>query len=157
MTELLFHLSSSPTSPVVHLENPARQEWSHILSTIASELGLSSTDRPSFEEWLELVQTHDNLSNNPCAKIIPFLKDEFIRMATGQVVLDVTTSQSISPTLANSTPLSTDQLRKFVAYWRKEQFIIARQPAVQASPYRTNGIWSALGPILRRLFDLTSH
>ena len=42
-----------------------------------------------YDAWLAQVQAAaPDAAANPCVKIVPFLEDEFVRMATGQVVLD---------------------------------------------------------------------
>lgn len=120
MTELLFNASASG---VLHMENPSRQPWSSILAVFASELGLSVTEPLPFDEWLAKVKAVPDAAANPCVKIIPFLEEEFIRMATGEVVLGTSDAQKISPTLRASGPLTEEHLTQYAQYWKQEKFL----------------------------------
>lgn len=100
-----------------------RQPWSDVLTAVASAIGVSLEDRPTFAAWLVMVRMNAESSGNPCVKIIPFLEEEFVRMATGRVVLDTTRARSASTTLASSRALSQEHLLKFVEYWKTEKFI----------------------------------
>ena len=118
MTELLL---SEGTAPVYHLENPARQPSAGAIQILSSALGVSKT--VPFDEWLQRVQAKPDAAVNPCVKIIPFLEDEFIRMATGKVILDTAVSTKFSSTLKASQPLTESDLQRYVAYWRSEGFL----------------------------------
>lgn len=119
MTELLFN---APSSRVLHMENPARQSWSDILAVLSSSLSIS-TSLP-YGEWLEKVKSNPDAKTNPCVKIMPFLEEEFIRMATGVVVLDTKEAEKLSPTLESSQPVGEELVRKYVEFWRKEEFLV---------------------------------
>ena len=118
VSEVLFS-SSVASTPVIHLENPVRQSWTHILTTFSSRLGLPSTpqDRIPFTEWLKLVEMHGRPEENPSVKILPFLREEFLRMATGQVVLDTTEAREVSRTLAGCGEVGDEVLVKYADYW----------------------------------------
>lgn len=124
MSEFLFS-TDLPCSSAIHLENPVRKSWSHILTTFASRLGLSSasSERVSFSDWLKLVENYGRPEENPCVKIVPFLEEEFLRMATGQVVLDTTMATTISKTLADSKEAEEETLIKYVDYWKEQRFV----------------------------------
>ncbi|KAI0090839.1 hypothetical protein BDY19DRAFT_740627 [Irpex rosettiformis] len=129
MSEFLF-ASETPSTPVLHLENPVRQSWSRILDVLSSRLALPSSssspiattaeepERIPFTEWLQLVEKYSHPSENPCVKIIPFLEEEFIRMSTGHVVLDMTASREVSRTLNGLREVTDDVLVRYVDYWR---------------------------------------
>lgn len=119
MTELLFN---APSSRVLHMENPARQSWSNILSVLSSSLSIS-TSLP-YDQWLEKVKSNPDAKTNPCVKIVPFLQEEFIRMATGVVVLDTKEAEKLSPTLETSQPVGEELVRKYVEFWRKEELLV---------------------------------
>ena len=114
VSEVLFS-SSVPSTPVIHLENPVRQSWTHILTTFSSRLGLQ--ERIPFSEWLKLVEIHGRPEENPSVKILPFLREEFLRMATGQVVLDTTEARKVSRTLARCGEVGDEVLVKYADYW----------------------------------------
>lgn len=120
MSELLFQ---STTSGTLHMESPARQPWAEILRVIASALGLSTSQSLPYAEWLQKVQANPDAAANPCMKIVPFLEDEFIRMATGAVILDTAKACKVSPTLKASAPLSEAHLMAYVEYWKREKFL----------------------------------
>ena len=64
-----------------------------------------------YDAWLAQVQAAPlDAAANPCVKIVPFLEDEFVRMATGQVVLDTAVAQRLSPALRESGPLEEEHL-----------------------------------------------
>ncbi|OBZ75494.1 L-aminoadipate-semialdehyde dehydrogenase [Grifola frondosa] len=122
MVELLF--APRPVA-VYHLENPARQPWSEALEVLASALGLPAEAMPlPYVEWLACVRADTNTVRNPVGKIVPFLEDEFVRMAMGVVVLDTVVACVALPMLEGSKPLSEGDLRRYVAFWRKEGFLV---------------------------------
>ncbi|OBZ65860.1 L-aminoadipate-semialdehyde dehydrogenase [Grifola frondosa] len=121
MVELLF---APRPACVYHLENPARQPWSEALEVLAAALGLPAEAAPlPYAEWLARVRADTDTVRNPAGKIVPFLEDEFVRMATGWVVLDTAVARGASPTLEGSKPLSEGDLRRYVAFWRSEGFL----------------------------------
>jgi hypothetical protein len=120
MTELLF---GGATSGVLHMESPSRQSWAGILRVVASKLGLSIQQSLPYAQWLEKVKAVPDAMVNPCVKIIPFLEDEFIRMVTGEVVLDTVLTQRISPALHGLAPLSDENLVQYIEYWKREKFL----------------------------------
>ncbi|KAI0685571.1 hypothetical protein BC835DRAFT_1456089 [Cytidiella melzeri] len=124
ISEFLLSTSSTPLRPILHLENPTRQPWTNILARFASCLGLPTDDeRIPFAEWLKIVRDYGDAEENPCVKITSFLESEFLRMATGDVVLDTTAAKAISHTLAGSCAVPDDILERYVEYWKRERFI----------------------------------
>ena len=119
VTELLFAASASG---VLHMENPRRQPWAAILSVFARTLGVAGS--LPYDAWLAQVQAAPlDAAANPCVKIVPFLEDEFVRMATGQVVLDTAVAQRLSPALRASGPLEEEHLVRYAEYWKQEGFL----------------------------------
>ena len=104
------------------MENPARQAWIDILSVLASSLSISSS--LPYDQWLEKVKSNPDAKTNPCVKIVPFLEEEFVRMATGVVVLDTKEAEKVSPTLASSKPVSEELVRKYVEFWTQQGFLV---------------------------------
>ncbi|KAF7789287.1 hypothetical protein EIP86_000228 [Pleurotus ostreatoroseus] len=127
--------------PILHLENPCRQSWAGITQALSTLLGLPREARVGFTEWLSLVKTFQAcpaLSNgdqhgsheaaasekaNPAVKLIPFLEGSFMRLATGEVVLDTLVAQGLSSTLKNCGPVSDKLLAHYVEYWRATGFL----------------------------------
>ncbi|KAH8704876.1 hypothetical protein BGW36DRAFT_421463 [Talaromyces proteolyticus] len=118
-------LSDVGPSPIYHIENPARQSWSEIISLFAELLNIPRTSIIPFKEWVEKVQEYPASGNpeNPAKKILEFFDDHFMRMACGGLVLDTTMSRAHSQTLANAKPISVDLVQKYVEYWKKTGFL----------------------------------
>ncbi len=128
--------------PVVHLENPRRQLWLGLTQALGAALSLPREARVGFTEWLSLVKAfqarpgsnpgdrndgHEAsgaaTDENPAGKLIPFLEDSFIRLATGDVILDTTIAQSMSDTLRACGVVSDQLLERYVEHWRAGGFI----------------------------------
>ncbi|PSR74015.1 hypothetical protein PHLCEN_2v10199 [Hermanssonia centrifuga] len=121
MREILF--ARTPSRPILHLENPSRQPWSEILETIGAVLDIPRQRSVPFSDWLLRVKAVPDAVANPCVKILPFLEDEFLRMATGKVVLDMKVATSISSTMRGSAAITEEQLRSYVNNWKTENFL----------------------------------
>lgn len=129
IAELLF---SSGFQPIYHMENPSRQSWRDVLENLASIL--NSNNQPQlcqplpiipFATWLSRVQELGNdQEHNYALKVMPFLEHDFIRTASGVVVLGMTNAKLDSPTLVNSTALDRKHLEEYCDYWRKQGFLI---------------------------------
>ncbi|KAL0568294.1 hypothetical protein V5O48_013694 [Marasmius crinis-equi] len=113
--------------PFYHLENPSRQPWGQVLENLSSLL--SDSEEPPlplipFPEWVERAhRLSDDPSTNPVLKIMPFIRHDFLRMATGSVILDTHLSRSDSKTMAKSTPVEQRHLEEYCSYWRSVQFL----------------------------------
>ena len=111
----------STTSDILHLENGARRSWADILKIFARNMDLSSTDTLEWEAWLASVQKLGNqiddsvpqtpVDANPCIKILDFLQQDFLRLGTGGVVLDLAKARSYSRTLRNSQAISDELIQ----------------------------------------------
>lgn len=132
IAELLF---SSGFQPIYHMENPSRQSWRDILENLASILN-SNNDKAQpqhsqplpiipFATWLSRVQELGNdQEHNYALKVMPFLEHDFIRIASGVVILGMTNAKLDSPTLVNSAALDRKHLEEYCDYWRKQGFLI---------------------------------
>ncbi|KIP06549.1 hypothetical protein PHLGIDRAFT_106815 [Phlebiopsis gigantea 11061_1 CR5-6] len=119
MVELL---AANGASRVLHLENPARQPWADILAAVAASLPPLSAALP-YERWLEAVKATRDPGANPCAKIVPFLEEEFLRMAAGAVVLDTREGMRRSETLQTCGILGLEVVKRYVDTWRQRGFL----------------------------------
>jgi hypothetical protein len=123
MVELLF---SDTFRPIYHVENPSRQSWSGVLETFAALLGDSDETLPiiPFQDWLQAVKQHnDDPEKNPSLKILPFLERDFLRHATGDLILGTAQSRKDSPTLVRSTALDRRHLEEYVQYWMQMEVL----------------------------------
>ncbi|GJE97864.1 acetyl-CoA synthetase-like protein [Phanerochaete sordida] len=119
LSELLF--AGAPPG-TLHVENPARQPWPALLDALAGALGLPA-ERLPYADWLRRVREHGDARANPCAKIVPFLNDEFVRMAAGQVVLDTSGARALSRTLDESAAVGEELVKAYVEGWKRENFL----------------------------------
>lgn len=125
IAELLF---SSGFQPMYHMENPSRQSWQGILENLASILTSNSNQAPlpiiPFETWLERVRELGNdQQHNYALKVMPFLEHDFIRMASGAVILRTSNAKLDSPTMVTSTALDRKHLEEYCDYWRRQGFL----------------------------------
>lgn len=121
MVELL--LQPAVVELVYHLENPVRQPWADVLALLSHALRLTpaGTGEPTvipFGEWLDRVRAIDDAERNPAGRLVKFLEEEFVSMASGAVVLDTTKSRKASRTLAASGGIEKRHVDLYVKYWR---------------------------------------
>jgi len=119
MTELLF---SKGFKPFYHMENPSRQSWSSIISTIASILGGETGPLPSIplSEWLDRVRKlGDDPARNAAYKILTFLEKHFQSMSDGTVILRTALSRLDSLSMVKSTAVDRKHLEEYLSYWQK--------------------------------------
>ncbi|KAI0036586.1 hypothetical protein K488DRAFT_40891 [Vararia minispora EC-137] len=102
---------------VYHVENPSRQTWAGVLDDFALLLG--DLPRVPYPEWLARAKAlGDDPAYNASAKIIDFLENDFVRLASGTVILDTTAARLASPTMARSCALDRGHLAEYIAYWK---------------------------------------
>ncbi|OTA99693.1 hypothetical protein M426DRAFT_16227 [Hypoxylon sp. CI-4A] len=113
--------------PIYHIENPVRQPWSHMISTLADALDVP--DVVPFDEWVRRVRewpvASDNGADgaNPAYLLSDFLDDNFIRMSCGGLLMGTANAREHSPTLAKVGPVDDDMVRLFVRKWREMGFL----------------------------------
>ena len=111
-------LFSKGFKPFYHMENPSRQSWSGLLENLAAVLGGAAL--VPFDEWMSRVRAlGDDPARNPAFKVINFLEHDFVRMASGPVILQTSVAKSDSPTMVHSTSVDKKHLEEYVAYWKK--------------------------------------
>ena len=116
-------LAKTSLPHVLHVENPQRRPWQDILHAVVSSVRASEMDWVQFSEWLHLVQAQSDPVVNPASKIIEFLENSFIRLATGTVVLDTTVARSVSPTLRTLGGMSDEEISEYIQYWKRTRFL----------------------------------
>ena len=126
ITELLF---SSGFRPMYHMENPSRQSWRGILGSLSTILSSSNDNTPlpiiPFETWLSRAQDLGNdQEHNFAQKVMGFLEHDFIRMASGAVILRTANAKLDSPTMVKSTALDQKHLEEYCSYWRRQGFLL---------------------------------
>ncbi|KAF4620377.1 hypothetical protein D9613_000452 [Agrocybe pediades] len=125
VSELLF---STGFQPIYHMENPSRQSWQGILDSLSTILG-SPEDGPlptiPFTKWLARVKAFgEDQEQNKALKVMHFLEHDFIRMASGDVILRTANAKLDSPTMVKSTSLDKKHLEEYCDYWRRQGFLL---------------------------------
>lgn len=120
-------LSPRPIDLIYHVENPLRQDWYTVMSTIAEELGFpSSSALINFDEWVvkaegsALVRTSGDSS---VAMLMDFFKHDFERMASGGVILDTFKARQVSLALGNAEIVEREEILNYVRDWRRCGFL----------------------------------
>lgn len=87
MADLL--LSPSPTNLTYHVENPIRQDWTAVMTTIAKELGHPPSCFVEFEERMRLVGQKTSADcDSGTGILMDFLERDFQHVSSGGIVLD---------------------------------------------------------------------
>ncbi|ORY66160.1 uncharacterized protein BCR38DRAFT_511934 [Pseudomassariella vexata] len=103
---------------IYHLENPVRQSWEEVVRLMSSELQIPSSSIIPLERWLDLVASTSG-PDNPAANLINFLRNDFVQMSCGSIVLDTSISWSVCSTMANMGPVGDETVRAYISYWRR--------------------------------------
>ncbi|KAJ5512744.1 NRPS-like enzyme [Penicillium fimorum] len=115
LSEILFH--RDPLQLVYHLENPTRQSWEHTVTLLSKELQIPSSSIVPLDQWLDHIQSAPG-PDNPAASLIQFLKNDFLKMSCGSVILDTISSCSVSQTMVHMDQVGDDYIRAYVNYWK---------------------------------------
>ena len=123
MVELLFVSSSEQF--VFHLENPIRQPWHEVLTTVASELKIAETNFLPYNEWLSrvLAMPDDRIDENPAKKLAGFFANDFEHMAGGEIIMDTGKAREASGCLRGMNAVDTDLVAEYVARWCEAGFL----------------------------------
>ncbi|KAI4123683.1 MAG: hypothetical protein LQ338_005147 [Usnochroma carphineum] len=101
-----------------HVENPVRQSWSHLLDYFRYKLEATFPKVLLFEQWLDnaLIPA----GGDGIAPLEEFLRDDFRRLSSGQLVLDTRNARSASPTLRSHGGIPLDLIDKYLQSWKVE-------------------------------------
>ena len=86
---------------------------------IEHSLGLTPSSRLPFSEWLNELWRLDESPSN----LLHFLKNEFLYMSGGNLVLDTRECQKLSPTLRSIGAIGPKDIELYVAFWRRSGFL----------------------------------
>ncbi len=111
--------------PIYHIDNPIRQPWRKMIPVLADALDIPRVNAIPFKEWVQRVRDSPSLvsEDNPAAKLIDFLDDNFVRMSCGGLLLDTSKAREHSRTLSAVGPVNDDIVRKFVQSWKDMRFL----------------------------------
>lgn len=111
-----------PTAyPVYHIDNPVGQPWKDMSPVLARELAIPAERIVPFRDWVKLVRRsplHAE-TDNPAARLIDFLDQNFERMSCGGLILDTTKVKKHSQTMASLGPVSPEVARRYISAWKK--------------------------------------
>lgn len=124
LADLLLLDPQIPLYPVYHVDNPVRQDWASVLPVLASELGIPRENMVPFREWVRRVRSFPGtLEDNPAARLINFLDNNFIRMSCGGMLLETKKTCEHSTTLRGQGPVSAEVVKKYVDWWKHTGFL----------------------------------
>ncbi|PWY76504.1 NRPS-like enzyme [Aspergillus sclerotioniger CBS 115572] len=123
---VLINLALSEQKPAIvyHLENPVRQSWSDILSSIGTQLDI--VQFLPFEGWLDRI-THipstGKPDQNPVLQLEEFFRQDFVRMACGAVIMATDEARRRSETLRRVDVVPDEVVASYVQSWRKMGYL----------------------------------
>lgn len=123
LQELL--IADNTPYPIYHIDNPVRQPWRKMIPVLADALDIPQANAIPFDEWVQRVRDFPGLvqEDNPAAKLIEFLDDNFERMSCGGLLLQTIRSREHSRHLVSTGPVSDDVARKFIQAWKDMRFL----------------------------------
>nr|AGN71604.1 conidial yellow pigment biosynthesis polyketide synthase [Monascus pilosus] len=118
-------LADNTPYPIYHIDNPVRQPWREMIPILADGLDIPKGNVIPFPEWVQRVRRFPGSVelDNPAAKLIDFLDDNFLRMSCGGLLLDTSKSREHSPTLADVVPVSAEAVHKYIQAWKEMGFL----------------------------------
>lgn len=119
-------LSEVDPFPIVHIDNPVRQNWADMIPVIASALDIPLSQAIPFEEWIHRVRNAPSSvpeADNPAIKLVDFLDHNFLRMSCGGLLLQTDKAKQHSKTLRAVQPVTEEVARKFFQAWKDMRFL----------------------------------
>ncbi|KAI1314091.1 hypothetical protein F5Y03DRAFT_402323 [Xylaria venustula] len=121
---LMVDSADSKMSPVYHIDNPVRQPWSKTLSVLADALGVPAENIAPFDEWVRRVRRFPGSSeDNPAARLVDFLDDNFLRMSCGGLLLETKKSCAHSASMRAVGPVDEETVRLYIRWWKSKGFL----------------------------------
>lgn len=114
--------------PVYHIDNPVGQPWKEMNPVLADALGIPPDGIVPFHpDWINMVRRSPlpAETDNPAARLIDFLDDNFERMSCGGLILDTAKAKEHSATMAAMGPVDGAVARRYVASWKKMGYLHA--------------------------------
>lgn len=118
-------LMAETTSELVyHIDNPSRQPWADMISSLARALGLGADKIVPYQQWLDRVRRfRGSINDNPALQLEDFFVHYFLPMSCGGLVLDTAKTRVHSKTLREIGPVSGDLVGKYIASWKESGFL----------------------------------
>lgn len=111
--------------PVYHIDNPVGQPWKEMNPVLADALGIPADRILPFKHWVDLVRRSPlpAETDNPAARLIDFLDNNFERMSCGGLVLDTAKAKRDSRAMEEVGPVEARTARSYVAQWKQMGFL----------------------------------
>jgi malonyl CoA-acyl carrier protein transacylase/thioester reductase-like protein/ubiquinone/menaquinone biosynthesis C-methylase UbiE/acyl carrier protein len=117
-------MTDAATDLIYHIDNPSRQTWVDMISTLARTLGLEQKDIIPYGQWVNRIRRfRGSTTDNPALQLIEFFEHYFIPMSCGGLILDTSKAGKHSKTLQNQGPISDDVMMKYVDTWKRSGFL----------------------------------
>jgi thioester reductase-like protein len=117
-------MSDTATDFIYHIDNPSRQSWRNMISTLARTIGLGDKNIIPYGQWVNRVRRfRGSTTDNPALQLIDFFDHYFIPMSCGGLILDTTKAREHSKTLQNQSHINEDVIVKYVAMWKRSGFL----------------------------------
>ncbi|KAL9599306.1 MAG: hypothetical protein Q9219_003933 [cf. Caloplaca sp. 3 TL-2023] len=118
--KVIYEISFTDRCPsrYYHVENPVRQPWSQFVDYLQYNFPASLPELLPFKEWLDSAL----ISAGP-GGIVPlegFLREDFQRLSSGELILDTRNALRASPTLRSYGGISLELMDKYVRSWKAE-------------------------------------
>ncbi|KAF2199797.1 acetyl-CoA synthetase-like protein, partial [Delitschia confertaspora ATCC 74209] len=107
------------TSSFYHLENPVRQPWKDLLTTLCAELNLGTSHKLStipFNEWMKIAKSKTDL----VAPLEEFFREDFLTLSSGKIVLGTEYARSVSRVLGSVGGIGEGVVRKYIRSWKDQ-------------------------------------
>ena len=103
---------------VYHVESPFRQRWAEAVDCWKLQSGCCTEAIP-FDQWLDqaCLESYENTDFESLRSLEMFLRDDFIRMATGAVSMQVSSTLEASQTLRRISKIDRRMLEIFGDSW----------------------------------------
>ena len=123
MKDIAF--SGPGVSNIFHVENPIRQSWRDVLSTLAPAIGLSPDAQVPYPEWVERIRAvpDDRIADCPAKKLLAFFEGDFEHMSGGDVIMDTAETRRVSKTLRQTGGVDEKLISKYVNTWKELGFL----------------------------------
>lgn len=115
-------LSEGALRSVYHVENPVRQDWTPIMTTVAEKLGHPPSAFVQFADWLELVRGHGAKKGHEdpdVEMLMHFFEYEFRHMSSGGVILDTSGAREKSSSLRNADRVEEEVVARYAQQWQE--------------------------------------
>ncbi|KAJ7648272.1 putative aminoadipate reductase [Mycena polygramma] len=108
----------------VNLVNPCPVPWDRIMSALASEAQLPLIPLP---DWVQQVQvrssaaTAEDVEKIPAIKLLEFFKT--VVAGAGSIEFSTSKAQAMSEGMKSLKPLTEEDARQWMKYWRQKEFV----------------------------------